>query len=138
MTQVCTPRIRKYVEHRLDEGVTNATTNRELAALKRMLNIGVRQTPPKVDRVPYVPTIKENNTRKSFFEHGDFLALRDVPSYLKGFVTFAYKTGWRVPEVTGLTWSHVDLENSIVRPEAGETKNDEPRTVYLDDEIRGL
>ena len=69
-----------------------ATINRELSALKRMLNMGARQTPPKVDRVPYIPMLKENNTRKGFFEHGDFIALRDkLPDYLKGFVTFAYE-----------------------------------------------
>ncbi len=120
----------------LVKGAANATINRELAALKRMLNLGARQTPPKVDRVPYIPMLKENNTRKGFFEHGDFLALRDaLPSYLKGFVTFAYKTGWRVSEIAGLTWSHVDLANSIVRLEAGETKNDQGRTVYLDNEL---
>jgi integrase len=121
----------------LVKGAANATINRELAALKRMLNLGARQTPPKVDRVPYIPMLKENNTRKGFFEHGDFLALRDaLPDYLKGFVTFAYKTGWRVSEICGLTWGHVDLENSTVRLEAGETKNEEGRMVYLDDELR--
>lgn len=36
--------------------------------------------------------LKENNIRKGFFEHSDFIALREaLPSYLKGFVTFAYK-----------------------------------------------
>jgi integrase len=135
-TQITTPRIQKYIENRLDEDAANATINRELAALKRMLNLGARQTPPKVDRVPYITMLKENNVRQGFFEHGDFLALRDaLPSYLKGFVTFAYKTGWRVSEIAGLTWGHVDLDNSTVRLEAGETKNDEPRTIYLDDEL---
>jgi len=139
VTQVTTPRIQKYVEHRLDGGMANATINRELAALKRMLNLGARQTPPKVDRVPYIPMLKENNTRKGFFEHGDFLALRDaLPSYLRGFVTFAYKTGWRVSEITGLTWDRVDIENGIVRLEPGETKNAEARTVYLDEEAREI
>ena len=36
-------------------------------------------------------------------------------------------------EIMGLTWGHVDLDNGIVRLETGETKNDEGRTVYLDD-----
>ena len=81
--------------------------------------------------------LKENNTRKGFFEHGDYLALRDaLPSYLKGFVTFAYKTGWRVSEIKNLTWNQVDLQHGIVRLEAGETKNEEGRTVYLDKELK--
>jgi integrase len=67
------------------------------------------------------------------------LTLRDaLPSYLKGFVTFAYKVGWRVSEIQGLTWSQVDLNHGIVRLEVGETKNAEGRTVYLDDELRQL
>ena len=123
----------------LKPGAANATINRELAALKRMLNIGAKQTPPKVDRVPYIPMLKENNIRKGFFEHGEFLALRDaLPSYLKGFVTFAYKAGWRVSEISGLTWNQVDRDNGIVRLEVGETKNDEGRTVYLDEELRDI
>ncbi len=99
--------------------------------------MGARQTPPKVDRVPYIPMLKENNIRKGFFEHGDYLALKDaLPSYLKGFATFAYKTGWRESEIANLTWNRIDLEGGIVRLEAGETKNDEGRTVYLDEELR--
>jgi len=131
------PKIGAYIQSRLDEGAANASINRELAALKRMLNIGARQTPPKVDRVPYITMLKENNVRKGFFEHAEFIALRDaLPFYLKGFATFAYKTGWRVSEITGLTWNQVDLDNGIVRLETGDTKNDEARTVYLDDELQ--
>jgi integrase len=162
IVDITTPRIQAYIEDRmkrtcnncnegfnaqnccpycgsndLRRGASNATINRELAALKRMLNLGAQQTPPKVDRVPHIPMLKENNIRKGFFEHADFLALRDaLPSYLKGFATFAYKVGWRVSEISGLTWKHVDLVNGIVRLETGETKNDESRTVYLDDELK--
>ncbi len=139
VTEITTPKIQAYIENRLDEGAANATINRELAALKRMLNMGATQTPPKVDRVPHIPMLKENNTRKGFFEHGQYLALRDaLPSYLKGFVTFAYKTGWRVSEIENLSWNQVDLDQGTVRLEAGETKNDESRTVYLDEELTGV
>ena len=35
-----------------------------------------------------------------------------------------------------LRWSQVDLNQGIVRLEPGETKNDDGRTVYLDDELK--
>jgi len=136
VTHITSPAIQKYIEKRIEQDAANATINRELAALKRMLNLGVRQTPPKVDRVPYIPMLREDNVRKGFFEHGEFLALRDALSdHLKGFVTFGYKTGWRLSEITGLTWDKVDFNQRVVRLDPGETKNNEARTVSMDDEV---
>ncbi len=123
----------------MDKGAANATINRELSALRRMLNLGAKQTPPKVSRVPYIPMLKENNVRKGFFEHDEYLALRNaLPPYLKPFVSFAYKFGWRDEEIADLTWSQVDRVKSIVTLEVGETKNDDARTVYLDDELKEI
>ena len=136
VTNITSPAIQKYIEMRREQKAANASINRELAALKRMLNLGARQTPPKVDRVPFIPMLQENNVRKGFFEHGEFLLLRDaMPEHLKGFVTFAYKTGWRLSEITGLTWDKVDFNQRVVRLDPGETKNNEARTVSMDDEV---
>jgi integrase len=138
-TEITTPRIQSYIETRIEHHAARATINRELAALKRIFNLGARQTPPKVDKIPFIPMLKENNTRKGFFEHGDFIAIRNsLPDYLKGFATFAYKVGWRLSEIMTLTWSQVDLNQGIVRLEVGETKNWEGRTVYLDEELRSI
>ena len=126
-----------HIAYRQSEDAANGTINRELAALKRALNLGAQQTPPKVDRVPYIPMLKENNARKGFFEHSEFIALRNaLPSYLKPFITFAYKTGWRLSEISTLTWNQIDINQGIVRLEVGETKNNEGRTVYLDEELK--
>jgi len=135
-TSITTPVIQQYVEERIEEGTANATINRELAALKRMLNLGAKQTPPIVDRVPHIPMLRENNVRKGFFEHGDFIKLREaLPEHLRGFITFAYKTGWRLGEITALTWDKVDLKRGVVRLDPGETKNSEPRTIVVDMEL---
>jgi hypothetical protein len=55
VTSITSPAINHYIEKRLEEGAENGTLNRELAALKRMFNLGAQQTPPKVDRVPLSP-----------------------------------------------------------------------------------
>ena len=134
--QITSPKINEHIELRIDEGAANATINRELSALKRMLNLGARQTPPKVDRVPYIPMLKENNARKGFFEHEEYLSLKAViADYLKGFITFAYKSGWRFSEIVNLKWSNVDLGSRVVWLYSGTTKNDDGRTIYLDDEL---
>ena len=137
--QVTTQMIQDYTLGRLEEGAAPATVNRELSALKRMFNLGMRSTPPKVERVPYVPMLKEDNVRKGFFEHGEYLAVRDaISEHLRDLVMFGYKTGWRVSEITGLTWPRVDLKAKTVRLEAGETKNDEGRIVFMDDEMEEM
>ena len=65
-----------------------------------MFNLGARQSPPLVDRVPFIPMLKENNARKGFFEHEEFLALHSaLPPYLKGFATFGYRVGRLLPYV---------------------------------------
>jgi len=137
--QITTPVINEYVLFRLGAGAANATINRELAALKRMFNLGAKQTPPIVDKVPHIPSLKERNARKGFFEHWEYLLLREkLPGYLKGFVTFGYKYGWRLEEIAGLKWSQIDRHQGIVRLEVGETKNGDGRTIYLDDELKEI
>jgi integrase len=80
--------------------------------------------------------LKENNVRKGFFEHGEFVAFRNaLPEYFKPVVTFAYYTGWRKQEILTLKWSQVDLNARTVRLDVGSTKNYKGRLVVLDGEL---
>ena len=81
--------------------------------------------------------LKEKNFRKVFFEHADFLVLREnLPEHLRAFVTFAYKTGWRCSEISCLMWVQIDLKNGVAMLNPCETKNDDGRTVYLGTELQ--
>ena len=134
--EITTSSIKKYIEKRLDQGLSNATINREMSAVKRAFNLGARCTPPKVAHVPYIPKLNESNIRKGFIEHQDYLALREkLPAYLKPVLTFGYFTGWRKGEIFGLKWNQVDLCEGIVRLEPGTTKNNEGRTLYMEPEL---
>ena len=137
--EVNTPAIKKYIEKRQAEGMSNATINRELSAIKRAFNIGFYCTPPKVAQVPYIPMLKENNVRKGFIEHNEYQALREfLPEYLKPVLTFAYFSGWRKSEILNMEWNQVSIRDGIVRLEPGETKNSEGRTLYMEPELWDL
>ena len=48
----------------------------------------------------------------------------------------AYKTGWRFSEINNLTWKQIDRKNNVVRLDAGTTKNQADRVIYLDSELQ--
>jgi Luciferase-like monooxygenase len=116
-----------------DDGVSNGEINHELAALKRMFNLALQQTPPNVPQNLYILMLQEQNVRKGFFEHDESVALRAaLPSEVRPIVTFAYHTGWRKQESLGLTWNHVDIQTRTLCLDPGTTKNRDGRIIYLD------
>ncbi|MBI2215742.1 MAG: tyrosine-type recombinase/integrase [Candidatus Rokubacteria bacterium] len=131
-------RITAYVTGRQTEGAANATINRELAALKRMLRLGERAG--KVVARPYIAMLEERNTRTGFFEPDEFRAmLRYLPDDVRPVLETAYITGWRVTsEILTRQWAHVDFAAGWLRLEPGETKNCEGRMFPLTPELRAV
>ncbi len=131
---ITTDKIRRFIEDGLEQRKANSTINRSLSALKRMLHLGKQAN--KVNDIPYIPMLKESNVRKGFFEYHEYDTLRNpLPDYLRPIVIFAYHTGWRKAEILGLTWDKVDLRQGTIRLDPGETKNDEARMIYMDQEL---
>jgi integrase len=113
--QVTTDAIQKYTADRLDAGAEPGTINRELAVLKRGFMFGMKCTPPKVGRLPYIPMLKEDNVRKGFLEHDAFLGIRGaMPEFwARVAVSFAYYTAVRRGELLAFEWTRVDLAEKV-------------------------
>jgi integrase len=133
---VTTDRVLAYIAHRQDEKAMNATINRELAALKRMLRLGARAG--KVAGVPSISLLREDNVRKGFFERPQLDAvMRHLSEDLWPLALVAYITGWRVKsEILSRQWQHVEFRAGWLRLDPGETKNRKGRNFPLTPELR--
>ncbi len=136
--QVSSADVTAYRVKRQDEGAAPATINRELAALKRMFSLAVKGE--RLQRMPHIEMLRENNARRGFFEREQFEAVRaHLPEYARPAATFAYLTGWRLKsEILPLQWRQVDFKAGTVRLDVGTTKNNDGRTFPMIPELRSV
>jgi integrase len=136
-----TDAINAYIRQRQVEKAANATINRELATLRRALNLGKRSTPPKVRAVPAITMLKEDNARQGFVEHADFsrlVAETGEQLWLRTFLELAFTYGWRKGELLALRVRHVNLKEGTIRLDPGMAKNREGREVRMTAKVREL
>lgn len=122
----------KFVESRQKDGASNAYVNRNLALLRRMLNLLAEEHEGRLF-VPKFPKLKEPPARQGFCEPEQFAKLfYELPERLRTFALFIYTTGCRTGEAKKLTWEQVDWTENVIRVSEEQTKNDTPRTIPLD------
>ena len=131
--EVSSDLLSRFVDRRQQEEAANATINRELAALKRMFYLGYRSTPPKVNRVPAFPVLREDNARTGFLEDTQYqnLICHSPGLWFRCLVEVGRTYGWRVGELLNLRVSQIDLLGHTLRLEPGTTKNREGREVTM-------
>jgi len=156
VVSIATPRVRAYVEKRLNEKVpparetdkakiesrvvAPATVNRELALLRRMLRLGADDG--LIARLPKIKMLREAPARAGFVDDEKYRSLMNAlkrRADLQCVVAIGYAFGWRIKsEVLTLERRQVDLEVGTLRLDAGSTKNKEGRVVYLTPEIKTM
>jgi integrase len=121
----------KYILGQRNAGLRNATINRRLEKLRQAFRLGIRRK--KIARMPVFELLREDNIREGFFEHDEFLSLRDAcaDEDLKDFWTFAYYIGWRKGSIEALKWTDFDLNNMLVRLRPEATKENKSNWVPL-------
>jgi integrase len=123
----------------LKKGLAPASVNRLLAMVRRMLNIAKRDS--KLAFTPYVPTLKEENTRTGFCEPDEFATvLAHLPEHLHAIALFMYQTGCRSGAAKKIGWNQVEERDGklYIRLLGIQTKNKEGLLLRLSTELAEL
>lgn len=103
------------VKARQAAGVSNSTINRDLAAVRRVLNLSARlwrdeAGNPWLATVPMIQLLPEFGKRKAYPLSWDeqMLLFRFLPPNLERMALFDINTGMREQEVCGLKWSWLE------------------------------
>lgn len=94
--------------------VTNFTLNRNLALLRRMMGLALREG--KLEFLPVFPVLPANRPQKRLLEPKDFERLRhELPKRLRPVVTFMYLTGRPLGETRAIQCEDVNFDALEIR-----------------------
>jgi hypothetical protein len=99
--------VARYIDSRQQEEAENATINRELAVLKRMFSIARQSTPPKVNGIPYIAMLREDNTRTGFLESKQHDALASQTGKVGLWLRAMFETGYTYGGGMRSCWRYV-------------------------------
>jgi integrase len=140
--EVATDMCKRYIISRQEAGVAEATINRTLAALKRMFHLATECTPPKVQFVPYIPMLKENNVRTGFVETGARIRLEQACAKIGLWMLAIFEVGctygWRHASLLKMRVKQVDPNANVIRLEPGTTKSKKELEVTMPRRVREL
>jgi len=144
--QEVTPKtIRAFIGQRLNEGVSEATVNRERACLSKIFNCAREwEYFAGENPVSLVKPFPEPPHRTRFLTADEATALlANSADHLRPICSTALHTGGRLREILSLTWPDVDLERCTVTfvhapAEGRKTKGKKSRFVPIDLELMNL
>jgi integrase len=135
------PEIETYIQHRFAQ-VSATTVNRELATLRRLLNLAKEWK--RIQSVPRVKLLKGEKERTFVLSYADEQNyLQMAPQPLRDAATLMLDTGLRVGELVRLQWSDIHLQPigraifGYLQVRSGKSKNAK-RTIPLTARVRAM
>jgi integrase len=142
LSQITPDSIEEFKQARLSSGVKSATVNRDLAVLRRMLNLAKKRRLIGQNPFGEVEFLDERKLRRrphilTFDEQTKLLAV--ARSHLRLLVVLITETGLRVgKEALPLKWENVDLKNDVVRVHDSKTlagRREVPLSAFCKEEL---
>ena len=139
MPDLTEPRIRDYITKRLAEDASGRTVNMELGELSRAIGQKWSALWPKVRKLEEnhdagQALSPEQETRLLTAAAGADSPTRNPVLY--PFVCIALSTGMRCGEISGLRWSNIDLDSSVLTVGRAKTKGGTGRQIPINQDLR--
>lgn len=126
--------IERVIAARKKEGVSNATVNRCMGIVSRVLNKAASEW-DWLDKAVKVRKLPEPKERIRYLTHEEASRLVSIlPAHLAAMTRFTLATGLRKSNVTGLLWSQVDLKKHRAWIHADQAKGGKAIAVPLSSE----
>ena len=127
--------VKQFKVQRQQEGASNGTINRSLAALRRMFKIALQEKKLQPQHIPFIGMLEEPaQPRAGFLDITGYDKLQEVlPEYVRPLLQVGFYTGMRLGEIINLKWSRVDLSSNAIRLTPQDCKNKTGRYIPLID-----
>lgn len=129
------------VKRKKDGGVVKSTIDKELTAVRTMINKAFDNDVVGSDTLKAFKRVKNllkknANARDKILTMEQFNSLMsNLPLHMQAIVATAFYTGMRKGEILSLTWDKVNMDERVIRLEAEDTKDREPRTIPIGDAL---
>ncbi len=122
----------KKVTRMSKKPISKGTIDRELATLKAMFNMAIRDGMADVNPVKEVKFFREDNKKERILAPEEIQRLlAECNGHLKPIVTIALNTAMRLREILYLKWSNVDFNRNIIIVPKTNTKNKKVKKVPM-------
>lgn len=117
---------------RTENGVSNATINRHMEAIQRVLNCAVSWE--WLGKVPPIRHLKESEGRLRWLTEVEASTLLHcLPDHTRAMADFTLCTGLRENNVLDLTWSQVDMARQVAWVHPDQSKNGKAISIPLNE-----
>lgn len=127
------PDLKLYRSHRTSQGASNASINRELAALSGVFRVAVEHQVVEINPCRQIKKLSEKSgQRQVYLSFEDVKRIIDVcPLWFQDIIQIAYLSGMRKGEIHRLRWSHINFGKRIITFHSTETKEGKSKRVPI-------
>jgi len=136
--------LENYQVRRKADGLSDSYVDSHIASARAMIHKAFDNDLVSNDVVKIFQRVKKllkgnTNARDRVLSGNEFTRLmRALPPHTRAIVATGYYGGMRKGEVLNLTWDQVDLRSRLIRLEASQTKDREPRKIPICDDLYGI